>query len=132
MRKIEFTKDTLYETEGRGKGPTFKAGAHEDLRDDIAERFVRRGVAVYADGEPPPSPAQPRLPTQPRLVVDPPRVRLPGAGDVEIPSDWQTLPARDVKEIAELLTDPAPTTRNDAHEAIKAELAARDAEVKGS
>lgn len=49
MKSVQFTADYQYETGGLGQGPTFKAGHVENFRADIAERFVRRGVAVYVD-----------------------------------------------------------------------------------
>ena len=60
--RVKFTSDYLYETEGRGKGAQFKAGQMEDFRDDVAQRFIKRLVAVRADGPgaaaaaPPPRP----------------------------------------------------------------------------
>lgn len=118
-RQIEFSKRTVYETEGRNQGPVFEEGSRHDLRDDIAERFVRRGVATYVDSDAPAEPPQARpAPAK--------RTRLPGAADVEIPDDWRKLAAADVKDLAAALAEPAPANRNEAHEIVEAELAARE------
>lgn len=48
MRKITFTKTVQYESEGRGKGPTYEEGRTYELRDDLAQRWINRDVAVDA------------------------------------------------------------------------------------
>lgn len=48
--RVKFTADYQYETEGRNAGPKFKAGDVKEFRDDIAERFIRRGVAEEYTG----------------------------------------------------------------------------------
>lgn len=50
--RVRFTADVLYETEGRGEGPRYAADEVHDLRDDRAERWLRRGVAVPTGDEP--------------------------------------------------------------------------------
>lgn len=52
--RIRFTKDAIYETEGPGRGPRFAAGEVHDLREDLAHRWINRGLAV---AEPEPEPA---------------------------------------------------------------------------
>ena len=47
--RIQFTQDAIFETEGRKLGPRFEAGSVHDLRDDLAQRWIRREVAVPAD-----------------------------------------------------------------------------------
>lgn len=47
--KVKFNRDVTYETEGPGKGPSFKKDQVHDFRDDIAQRWVRRGVAQIVD-----------------------------------------------------------------------------------
>jgi hypothetical protein len=54
--RITFTEDSVYETEGYNKGKKFKAGSTHDLRDDLAQRWLRRGVAVEAKGKGAPKP----------------------------------------------------------------------------
>jgi hypothetical protein len=49
-KTVKFTEDFLYETSGRNAGPEYKAGQVESFREDVADRFVRRGVAVEHDG----------------------------------------------------------------------------------
>jgi hypothetical protein len=49
--RVKFTEDFLYESEGRGKGPSFKSGDVKEFRDDIAQRFINRGVAVQFNGK---------------------------------------------------------------------------------
>lgn len=48
--QVKFTERYQYETEGRNQGPTYDVGHVETFRADIAERFIRRGVAVRHDG----------------------------------------------------------------------------------
>lgn len=48
--RVKFTADYQYETDGRNAGPEFKAGDIKEFRDDIAERFIRRGVAEELTG----------------------------------------------------------------------------------
>lgn len=43
--KITFTKTVQLESEGRNKGPIFKAGSTHDFTEASALRWVRRGVA---------------------------------------------------------------------------------------
>jgi hypothetical protein len=49
MKRVEFTQDYVYETEGPGKGPSFKQGEVYDLRGDIADSFQRLGVVDITD-----------------------------------------------------------------------------------
>lgn len=49
--RITFTETVIYETEGPGKGPTYKSGETHDFREDIAHRWLRRDVAVLAKPE---------------------------------------------------------------------------------
>lgn len=44
--RIRFTARQVYETGGPGLGPVFEPGEVVDLRDDLARRWLRRGVAV--------------------------------------------------------------------------------------
>lgn len=72
--RVKFLEDHQYETEGRNAGPTFKEGEVKDFRDDIAERFIRRGVAVEAGGAAKPGPAAAQKPAQeppPKQAADP-------------------------------------------------------------
>jgi hypothetical protein len=67
--RITFTEDSVYETEGYNKGKKFKAGSTHDLRDDLAQRWLRRGVAVEAKGKGAPKPkaeAKPKPAPKPR------------------------------------------------------------------
>ncbi len=45
-KRIRFTADAVYETEGPGKGPRFEAGSSHEMRDDLAQRWINRGLAV--------------------------------------------------------------------------------------
>lgn len=56
--QVKFTERYQYETEGRNQGPTFDVGQVETFREDIAERFIRRGVAVRHDGRTAPAAAK--------------------------------------------------------------------------
>jgi hypothetical protein len=72
MKRILFTKETVYETEGVGRGPTFKAGSVYDLRDDLADRWLRREVAVLApEPEPDAASTPPAVPEPARAVAAP-------------------------------------------------------------
>jgi hypothetical protein len=52
-KRIEFLTTELYESEGRGKGPTFPKGSVWDMTDEFAHRWVTmRGVAVELEEEP--------------------------------------------------------------------------------
>lgn len=69
--KIRFTKDTRYESEGRNKGPLYKAGDLHDFDEAFAERWLRRGVAEvvkprtsHADAKPEAEQSAPK-PTEP-------------------------------------------------------------------
>ena len=44
--EVTFTVDTRYDQGGPGKGPFYKAGETHSFREDIAERWIRRGRAV--------------------------------------------------------------------------------------
>lgn len=46
MKRIQFTRTELYESGGRGKGPTFKEGSIHEFEDNFADRWLRRGVAI--------------------------------------------------------------------------------------
>lgn len=56
--RVRFLKDAVYETEGPGKGPRFDAGSEHDMREDLARRWVNRGLAVEV-AEPAAAPAEP-------------------------------------------------------------------------
>jgi hypothetical protein len=57
--RIRFTRDAIYETEGLGRGPRFSAGEVHDMRQDQAERWVRRGVAQIEPDAVEPEPSAP-------------------------------------------------------------------------
>lgn len=63
--RVRFTARAVYETAGRGKGPVFEAGSEHEFRDDIARRWIRRGVAVEAA----PVPAVKRAPRRGRKAA---------------------------------------------------------------
>lgn len=46
--RIRFISTVQAETEGRHKGPVYKAGTELDLSEPSAMRWLRRGVAVEA------------------------------------------------------------------------------------
>lgn len=46
-RTIRFNEHTVHETEGRKKGTVYEAGDIVTLRDDYAEKWVRRGRAEF-------------------------------------------------------------------------------------
>lgn len=50
MKRIVFTKTVQYEVNGPGHpdNPVYSEGEIVDLREDLAARWVKRGVAVYA------------------------------------------------------------------------------------
>ena len=50
--RIRFTQDVQAETEGRHKGPVYKAGFEDDFPLPSAHRWLRRGVAVEVTVEP--------------------------------------------------------------------------------
>lgn len=67
MKRITFTRTELYESEGRGKGPTFEAGSTHNFEDHFADRWLRRGVAVEAS--PDAAPAQSPVASVPVVPV---------------------------------------------------------------
>lgn len=73
--RIRFTEGVIHETEGRGRGPRYGAGEVYDLDDDQARRWLRRGVAVPAEGKdttwPKPSPQEPLGSQGPKPRHDP-------------------------------------------------------------
>lgn len=76
---VRFTRRTVYETEGRGLGPVFEAGLIVDLSEDMALRWIRRGVAVEHDGAVDLAPFDDG--GQPPTVKKPPaRLKLPRRG----------------------------------------------------
>lgn len=52
MMKIKFIRDAIYETEGPGKGHTFKAGEVHEFEPAFAQRWIRRGMAEEVDATP--------------------------------------------------------------------------------
>lgn len=50
--RIRFTQTVQAETEGRHKGPVYKAGTELVLSEASAQRWLRRGVAVEATEKP--------------------------------------------------------------------------------
>lgn len=51
MIRVRFVADAVYETEGPGRGRLFRAGEVHDLRPDLAQRWIRRGLAEAVDME---------------------------------------------------------------------------------
>jgi hypothetical protein len=83
---IRFTADAVYETEGRGKGPRFAAGEVHDMRDDLAQRWVNRGVAEFHVPEPAAVAPVAPLPDAPsQATVDGPAVVAPIAPVAQAP-----------------------------------------------
>ncbi len=60
--RVRFLKDAVYETEAPGKGPRFEAGSEHDMRDDLARRWINRGLAVEVAAAP--AVAEPRRPAR--------------------------------------------------------------------
>lgn len=114
MRTIEFTQDVQYESEGRKKGPKFKVGDRLECKDEFADRWLRRAVAIDVTGL-----------ERPARKVEHERARLPSAGDVQIPDDWRSMKAKDAIELAAALAEPAAANRNIAFDVIEGELAER-------
>src|SRR5215211_157020 len=51
--RIKFLRLVQYESEGKNKGPIYEGDSVHELRDDLAQRWLRRGVAVpVANPEP--------------------------------------------------------------------------------
>lgn len=48
-KKVTFTQTSIYETEGPKKGPRFEEGKTYELREDIADRWIKRNLAVTAE-----------------------------------------------------------------------------------
>jgi len=46
MIRVRFTETVIYETEGRNQGPEYVENEEYELRDDFAQRWLQRGVAV--------------------------------------------------------------------------------------
>jgi len=70
--RVRFLQDTVFETEGFRKGPFFEAGSVHDLREDLAQKWINRGVAEKvepalprATRTPAPPPAPPAPPPEP-------------------------------------------------------------------
>ena len=70
--RVRFTRDVVFETEGRLRGPRFDAGSVHELREDLAQRWIRREVAVAeeAAGDPSHDPSPP--PDGSSTAADPP------------------------------------------------------------
>lgn len=82
--RVKFTEDYQYENEGRNKGQNFKAGEVKEFRDDIAQRFISRGVAVQFNGRAEaPAAAAPKAaekpPTPPATTAAPKAAEKPQA-----------------------------------------------------
>ena len=62
MIRVRFTSTVIYETEGRNQGPEYVQNEEYELRDDFAQRWLQRGVAVRVDAASEPS--APRVPAR--------------------------------------------------------------------
>ena len=51
--RVRFLESVIYETEGLGKGVTYDKDSLHDLREDIAQRWIRRGKAELVPDEQP-------------------------------------------------------------------------------
>lgn len=78
MKRIKFSRDVLYESEGRGKGPSYSEGSTHDFEDHFADRWLRRGAASEVNtreplpADPEPEPEAPAAPTPvPEAAPDP-------------------------------------------------------------
>lgn len=116
-KKITFTQQVQYENEGRKMGQVFKRGQVETLRDDLADRWLRRGVAVEGAVKLDPEPVAPKTETPPK--------RVDGADKVQIPEDYAKQSVQALVGLAAQLYSGAVKSRPEAIAVIEAELKLR-------
>jgi hypothetical protein len=73
---VRFTQRAVYETEGFQRGAVYEPGEVHDFRPDIAERWLRRGLAVATE-RPGRAPRAAAVPTP--APVEPPPAEPPAA-----------------------------------------------------
>lgn len=71
--KIRFIRTVQAETEGRHKGPVYKAGSEHDFPLASAERWLRRGVAVEVTASARVKPERPMMGAKPAAEAAPPK-----------------------------------------------------------
>lgn len=110
-KTITFTQGVKYDTI---PPVVYAAGQTVTLREDLAERWLKRGVATEKD-------ADKKKPAE--TVAAPPA----NPGPVEIPSNWKFLKADDKIALARKLGAGDDVTADQVNTVITAELATRDA-----
>jgi formylmethanofuran dehydrogenase subunit A len=50
--RIKFTEHTIFETEGPGRGPVFEVGRYYTMREDQAQKWIKREVAEFVEEVP--------------------------------------------------------------------------------
>jgi len=71
MKRVRFLRDEIYESEGRKKGPVYKAGSVHDFEDDFADRWLRRNAAELVDRRTPVSAAPDKSDEEPAKTSSP-------------------------------------------------------------
>ena len=131
--RVRFVRDEIYETEGRGKGPRYRADHEYDLPDDLAQRWLRRGAAIVSpDPEPPEPEAAPQAAAEPPQEPEPPpepEPHLPVSDDdpPDIPEDWREQHHSTRIALARRLSGAEVTSASDADAIIAEEVERRQA-----
>jgi len=117
LKTITFTEDVIYETEGRKKGEVFKSGTTHELREDLADRWIRRDVAFEG------KPAAPGRKPQPKQ--QPAGARTPDAAKVVIPETYTKLSPQELLALAAKVSTAEPRNPAEALDIVEAELEIR-------
>lgn len=133
MPKITFLQSRVVQDQhvGTDKQTRYEAGKTYELPLASCERWIRRGLARWADPEPAPAP-------QPEPEADPAAADTgepqagepagdPPAGEVDIPADWRDLTWQQQRSLAAKLTTDPVGNKAAAVAAIEAELERRAA-----
>lgn len=120
-KSITFTQDVKYDT----LPPVYyTAGQKVTLREDIADRWLRRGVATEDEEV---AKAKKRESEDAEATKKPKPAKAPA---VDIPPDWKFYKPDDKIALAKKLGAPDGVTAQAAGDAIEAEVKKRDAAAK--
>ena len=124
MPKVTFTQTR---TVNDGSDTTFEAGQTYELPTSSCERWIKRGVAGYAEGSSPGNGERVSVTVrEPRPNLNKMTIDLSGDSDGEtvIPADWADLPWVDLLALAKSF-DPDVRSKEDAIAAVELELEKR-------